>query len=186
MQRKKERKVLYMLYSYATLKYLNRILGGFIVYLAAILPALMMPKKDFEIISRYLSMCASATFGLFIIVILLKHILSENPNNQPILEKVALLWLFMTKLTEYNYGYANQIKLILVMIAILMINDICIRLSEKYIERHIEKFMPYAKLTPNQYLYEGEYKNYYLKNGIRTFYVSKIEKNKQNESIADT
>lgn len=35
--------------------------------------------------------------------------------------------------------------------------------------------MPYAKLTPNQHLYEGEYKNYYLKNGIRTFYIAKIE-----------
>lgn len=81
MQRKKEKKALYILYSYATLKYLNRILGGFIVYLLAILPALMMSKKDFEIISNYLSMCASATFGLFIIGILLKNILSENPNN---------------------------------------------------------------------------------------------------------
>lgn len=176
MQRKKERKALYMLYSYATLKYLNRILGGFIVYLAAILPALMMSKQKFEIIANYLSMCASATFGLFIIVILLKNILSENPNNQPMLEKIALLWLFMTKPTEYNYGYTNQIKLLLVMIALLMINDICIRLSEKYIERHIERFIPYAELTQNQYLYEGEYKNYYLKNGIRTFYITKINK----------
>ena len=174
MQRKKERKALYMLYSYATLRYLNRILSGFIVYLLAILPALMMSKKDFEIISNYLSMCASATFGLFIIGILLKNILSENPNNQPMLEKVALLWLFITRPIEYSYDYSNQIKLILVMIALLMINDICIKLSEKYIEIHIERFIPYAKLTPSQHLYEGEYKNYYLKNGIRTFYVAKI------------
>ena len=179
MQRKKERKALYMLYSYATLKYLNRILGGFIVYLAAILPALMMSKKDFEIISNYLSMCAGATFALFIIVVLLKNILSENRDHQPILEKVVLLHLFMTKPTEYNYGYTNQIKLILVMIALLMINDICIKFSEKYIDKHIERFMPYAKLTPNQYLYEGEYKNYYLKNGIRTFYLTKINKMNQ-------
>ena len=169
MQRKKEKRALYQLYSLATLKYLNRILGGFITYLAAILPALMMSKNDFEIISNYLSICAGATFALFIIVILLKHILSENPDYQPMLEKMALIWLFMTKPTEYNYGYSNQIKLILVMIALLMINDICIKFSEKYIDKHIERFMPYAKLTPNQYLYEGEYKNYYLKNGIRTF-----------------
>lgn len=179
MQRKKEKRALYQLYSLATLKYLNRILGGFITYLFAILPALMMSKKDFEIITHYLSICAGATFGLFIIVILMKTILSENPDHQPMLEKIALLWLFMTKPTEYNYGYANQIKLILVMIAILMINDICIRLSEKYIERHIEKFIPYAELTQNQYLYEGEYKNYYLKNGIRTFYLTKINKMNQ-------
>lgn len=182
MQRKKEKRALYQLYSLATLKYLNRILGGFITYLFAILPALMMPKKEFEIISHYLSICASATFGLFIIVILLKSILSENPDHQPMLEKVALLWLFMTKPTEYNYGYVNQTKLILVMLVLLIVNDICIKFTEKYIDKHIERFMPYAKLTPNQYLYEGEYKNYYLKNGIRTFYVAKIEKiNKMNQ-----
>lgn len=179
MQRKKEKKALYQLYSLATLKYLNRILGGFITYLFAILPALMMSKKDFEIITHYLSICAGATFGLFIIVILMKTILSENPDHQPMLEKIALLWLFTTKPTEYNYGYSNQIKLILVMIALLMINDICIKFSEKYIDKHIERFMPYAKLTPNQYLYEGEYKNYYLKNGIRTFYLTKINKMNQ-------
>ena len=179
MQRKKEKRALYQLYSLATLKYLNRILGGFITYLFAILPALMMSKKDFEIITHYLSICAGATFGLFIIVILMKTILSENPDHQPMLEKIALLWLFTTKPTEYNYGYSNQIKLILVMIALLMINDICIKFSEKYIDKHIERFMPYAKLTPNQYLYEGEYKNYYLKNGIRTFYLTKINKMNQ-------
>lgn len=176
MQRKKEKRALYQLYSLATLKYLNRILGGFITYLFAILPALMMSKKDFEIITHYLSICAGATFGLFIIVILMKTILSENPDHQPMLEKIALLWLFTTKPTEYNYGYSNQIKLILVMIALLMINDICIKFSEKYIDKHIERFIPYAELTQNQYLYEGEYKNYYLKNGIRTFYITKINK----------
>lgn len=179
MQRKKEKNAMYILYSYATLKYLNRILSGFIVYLLAILPALMMSKKEFEIISNYLNMCAVATFALFIIFVLLKLILSENSNNQPMLEKVALLWLFITRPIEYSYGYSNQIKLIMVILILLIVNDICIRLSEKYIDKHAEKFMPYAKLTPSQHLYEGEYKNYYLKNGIRTFYVAKIEKKNQ-------
>lgn len=171
-----------MLYSYATLKYLNRILGSLIIYLVAILPALTMSKKEFEIISHYLAICAGAVFTSFSIFVLLKNILSENPDRQPMLEKVALLWLFINKPTEYNYGYTNQIKLILVMIVLLIINDICIKLSEKYIDKHAEKFIPYAKLTPSQYLYEGEYKNYYLKNGIRTFYLANIEKmNKTNQ-----
>lgn len=179
MQRKKEKKALYMLYSYATLKYLNRILGGFITYLVAILPALMMSKKDFEIISLYLSMCASAAFALFIIVILLKNILSEKTDNQPMLEKLGLIWLFMTNPTEYSYGYSNQINLIIATLILLLINGICINFFEKYIDIHHERFMPYAKLTPSQHLYEGEYKNYYLKNGIRTFYVANIEKKNQ-------
>lgn len=188
MQRKKEKKALYILYSYATVKYFNRITISLMIYLLAILPALMMSKKEFEIISKYLTMCASATFALFIIFVLLKLILSENPNNQPMLEKVVLLWLFITRPIEYSYGYSNQIKLIMVILILLLVNDICIRLSEKYIEIHIERFMPYAKLTPSQHLYEGEYKNYYLKNGIHTFYVANAEtitNNNNNEIVND-
>lgn len=176
MQRKKEKNALYILYSYATLKYLNRILGGFITYLAAMLPALMMSKKEFEIVSRYLTMCASAASALFIIIVVLKIILSEKPDNQPTLEKVVLLWLFITKPIGYNYGYSNQINLIIVTLILLFVNGICINFFEKYIDIHHERFMPYAKLTSSQHLYEGEYKNYYLKNGIRTFYVANIEK----------
>lgn len=179
MQRKKERKALYILYSYATVKYFNRITISLLIYLVAMLPALMMSKKEFETVSCYLNMCAVAAFALFIIFVLLKLILSENPNNQPMLEKVVLLWLFITNPIEYSYGYSNQINLIIITLILLLINDICIKFFEKYIDIHHERFMPYAKLTPSQHLYEGEYKNYYLKNGIRTFYVANIEEMNQ-------
>lgn len=176
MQRKKERKALYILYSYATVKYLNRITISLMIYLLAMLPALVMSKKEFEIVSLYLRMCAIAALALLIIIVLLKLILSENPNNQPMLEKVVLLWLFITNPIEYSYGYSNQINLIIAtLILLLLINGICINFFEKYIDIHHERFMPYAKLTPSQHLYEGEYKNYYLKNGIRTFYIANIE-----------
>lgn len=174
MQRKKEKNTLYILYSYATVKYFNRITISLMIYLLAMLPALMMSKKEFEIVSLYLSMCAIAAFSLFIIIVVLKIIkiiLSEKTDNQPMLEKVVLLWLFITRPIEYNYGYSNQINLIIITLILLFVNDICIKFFEKYIDKHIQRFIPYAKLTPSQHLYEVEYKNYYLKNGIRTFYI---------------
>lgn len=175
MQRKKEKNALYILYSYATVKYFNRITISLVIYLVAMLPALMMSKKEFEIVSLYLKMCATAACALFIIFVVLKIILSEKPDNQPMLEKVVLLWLFIARPIEYSYGYSSQINLIIVTLILLLINDICIKFFEKYIDIHHERFMPYAKLTPSQHLYEGEYKNYYLKNGIRTFYVANIK-----------
>ena len=179
MQRKKEKNALYILYSYATVKYFNRITISLVIYLLAMLPALMMSKKEFEIASQYLRMCAIAALALFIIIVVLKNILSKKPDNQPMLEKVVLLWLFIANPIEYNYGYSNQINLIIATLILLLINDICIKFFEKYIDIHHERFMPYAKLTPSQHLYEGEYKNYYLKNGIRTFYVANIEEMNQ-------